>query len=435
MSTFPVFPLETPAMRPLEIMPIQHQGRPRFLVHDPMQVMEGVAALPPDPIVMMILQMADGQTTVEEIAAAAREATGMIITADRVRTAVAELDKALLFFSDRFAQAWEARKDGYKKLEKRPFRSIDSKDRLKMLKDLGDELRRHRMARTSPPERLPLDGSVRAVLAPHIDYQRGGPVYAWAYQALAEKTRAKTFIVLGTLHRPASHLFIATDKTFETPLGDVEVDHALLDELKNEYGGELFEEEHQHRDEHTIELQALYLKHALKDRPFKIVPILVSSFEELLHAPEKVQPDEIDEIADFAKALRTILERHGEDVVLVGGVDFAHCGPEFGDEQPNTPDVEKEIRDLDQQMLKAIEALDANAFFDTFRTEEPNDRKVCSISAIYTVLKALEGGKLAGKTLQYDQANNPERTCMVTFASVAFTAKQAERPKIILASR
>lgn len=435
MSQIPVYPLETPALRPLEMAPIQHQGRHLILVHDPMQVMEGVAALAPDPITMVLLQTADGTRTIDEIAGIAREATGMIITADRVRTAVEELDKALIFFSERFAAKWEERKEGWRKLEKRPFMTVDAKDRLKMLKDLGDEMRRHRMARQSPPERIDLPGgALRAVLSPHIDYSRGGEVYAWAYQALAERTRAKTYIILGTLHRPATHLFIATDKAYETPFGDLEVDKEMLDELKSLYDGELFEEEHQHRDEHTIELQAMYLKHAIRDRPFKILPILVGSFEDLLHMEGgPVKPTEIEEVAKFCAALKALLDRHGDDVVVIGGVDFAHCGREFGDEELNSEEVERAIREEDQEMLERIEAVDADGFFDTFR-ENLNDRKVCSISPIYCVLKALDGAH-AGKTLQYKQANNPERTCMVSFASVAFTTKEAEKPKIILASR
>ena len=29
-------------------------------------------------------------------------------------------------------------------------------------------------------------GPLAGILAPHIDFQRGGPTYAWAYRALAE---------------------------------------------------------------------------------------------------------------------------------------------------------------------------------------------------------------------------------------------------------
>src|SRR4029453_15459815 len=43
-------------------------------------------------------------------------------------------------------------------------------------------------------------GKLRGLLAPHIDFHRGGPTYAWAYRALAEHSNADLFVILGTCH-------------------------------------------------------------------------------------------------------------------------------------------------------------------------------------------------------------------------------------------
>ncbi|MDK2973283.1 MAG: hypothetical protein PWP23_3038 [Candidatus Sumerlaeota bacterium] len=422
-------PLDTPALRPVEIIPVNHQGQRLLLVRDPLGILEGIAALPPDPLVLLILQMADGETHIDEIAKAAREQTGLIITTDKIRNLVSELDKAGLLLSDTFFEMWEKRRGAFRALPSRASVIFQGEDRLALIKQLGDELRRHTAEKNGAPEKLNLPHpNVRGILAPHIDYMRGGPVYSWAYKAIAEHTTATTFIVLGTLHQPSTHPFIATDKTYETPLGNVEVDTAMLKELEAEFGGELWRDEYLHGIEHTVELQAVYLKHVLKDRPFKIVPILVGSCEHLLHEEEGVQPRDDEEIAAFVSALRTVLRNHGDRVVLIGGVDFAHCGPEFGDNQINTPEVEQAVEQQDRAMLKAIEEVNPAAFFDSFR-ETLNERKVCSIAAIYCVLAALEDTH-QGTVLQYDQANSDDRTCMVTFASVAFTPKS--RSKIIL---
>jgi len=420
-------------MRPLEIIPVQDQGRQFLLVRDPMGVLPGMAALPPDPIIIAILQHADGTNDVARIAEEARNLSGMIITADKVRHVVKEMDGALLFFSDAFRDTWQARQDEYRKLPVRPFRCFESTDRLLMMKTLGDEFRRHKMGRNSPPEKLPLPAgnSVRAILAPHIDYKRGGETYAWAYQAIEQHTRADTYIVLGTLHRPASHLFIATDKNYDTPFGPVETDHAMLEELKALYPHELMAEDYLHADEHTIELQAVYLKKVLGDRPFKILPILVGSIDDYLVLNPPVVPHEVDEeLSAMIKALRTLLQKHGEKVVLIGGVDMAHCGPEFGDQQPNTEEIERAIRQQDESALAHVESVNATGFYDTFRPSM-NERKVCSIAPIYTVLAALEGMDLKGHRLNYHQANSPDRNTMVTFASVAF-APDKPASRIIL---
>src|SRR5690606_6561262 len=103
--------------------------------------------------------------------------------------------------------------------------------------------------------------------------------------------RAKTYIILGTSHRPLEMRFSATRKNYDTPFGMLETDQELLDELQKEFGEDLLTEEFAHKDEHTIELQTTYLKHVLGDRPAKIVPILVSSFEDLLAADATPKDD------------------------------------------------------------------------------------------------------------------------------------------------
>src|SRR6185312_2075124 len=41
----------------------------------------------------------------------------------------------------------------------------------------------------------------RGILSPHIDFQRGGPVYTWSYRELVERSDADTFVILGVAHQ------------------------------------------------------------------------------------------------------------------------------------------------------------------------------------------------------------------------------------------
>jgi hypothetical protein len=68
--------------------------------------------------------------------------------------------------------------------------------------------------------------SIRGIIAPHIDLRFGGPCYAWAYKELAERCDADLFILLGTSHYGMNpqHLFAATTKDYNTPLGPVKTD-------------------------------------------------------------------------------------------------------------------------------------------------------------------------------------------------------------------
>jgi AmmeMemoRadiSam system protein B len=422
----PAFPLDTPAIRPLQVQMVQYKGQPLLLARDPLGVVEGDIALVPDAPLMVLMQLADGRTSVDEMASMAMRATGQIIPKDIFVEVVRQLDENLLLFSDRFKAHWEERRRNYAKLEKRPSRMFpptnNPSDRLKMIADLGAEFRRHTMSPYAPPQKLDMaPGSVRAILAPHIDYERGGEVYNWAYRALAEcAPPVDTYFILGVVHRPSMHRFIATAKTFETPFGDVQVDKAMLEEFAAEFGGPLFDDEIQHATEHSIELQVVYLKKLLGDRPFRIVPVLVSAFDDLLE--EEGSPKEADpEVGAFAKALRTVLDRHEGRVMLVGGVDLSHCGPAFGDGEPNSPEREKAIETGDREALAAIEKVDAEGFFSTFRGDL-NARRVCSIGPIYLVLDALKGKVDAGRILKYRQANSPDRSTLVSFCATAFLA-------------
>lgn len=429
MPPFPVFPLETPALRPLQISPVQHEGRQLLIVQDPMGIIDGPIAIAPDPVVLVLLQLADGKTDVDTIARIAREKTDLIVTADKVRNVIRELDESGMLLSERFLEKWKARRESWDALPIRPATVFEAENREELLAGLDEEFERHVAEPGAPPQRLSLPSeNVRAILSPHIDYARGGVSYAWAYKAVREHTKAKTFIVLGTLHRGASHLFIATRKPYETPYGVVEVDKDVLGDIEREFRGELYEEEYLHAFEHTIELQVVYLKRILGDRPFRIVPILVAPIDELLYAQPPVEPSQDPEIDAFAKAIRSVMRKHGDDVVLVGGVDMAHCGPEFGHRDLNDERIEKVVRQQDEDSLRAVEKVDAKGFFDTFR-KTMNARNVCSIAPIYTILAALEGDH-QGKLLKYEQSNSDDKTCMVTFASVAFVPKS----RIILLS-
>ncbi len=62
----------------------------------------------------------------------------------------------------------------------------------------------------------------------------------------------------------------------------MKTDADFIDRMSSHYRGDLFADELLHRNEHSIEFQALFLKWALGNRDFTVVPILVSSFHEMV---------------------------------------------------------------------------------------------------------------------------------------------------------
>ncbi|MGB9691536.1 MAG: AmmeMemoRadiSam system protein B [Candidatus Sumerlaeaceae bacterium] len=436
--TTEVFPLNTPAVRPLDMHPAQVEGRDVIVVRDPLGVMEGTAILQAHPLLLVFFQLANGRTSCAQMAELVTRATGTLIGAEVFESIAKQLDEALLLRSPRFLEAYERKRQQFAESPVRPpcvFRANGS-DRLEMIKALADQLRGHARAPGAPPTTLDLQPrSVVGVLSPHIDYDRGGAAYAWAYRALKEHgVGAKTYVVLGTSHKPMAHRFVATRKHFETPLGLVETDQELLDELAQAFSGELFADEFAHASEHTIELQAVYLRHTFGDgQTPRIVPILVGSFEDMFLNGAK--PSEDSEISQFCAALREIFSRHGERVGLIAGVDLSHCGPHFGQPVMNDEEREREIELSDRGALAAIESGNPETFFDYFR-DDGNAQQVCSIATIYVAMAAMQGHAVP-RVLTYQQANTHDRTCLVSFASVAFLKKEAlaNASKILIVSR
>jgi AmmeMemoRadiSam system protein B len=242
---------------------------------------------------------------------------------------------------------------------------------------------------------------LRAIIAPHIDLRVGGPCYAWAYREVAERSDAELFVLLGTSHAPGSHPFIVTRKAFETPIGTVHTDTAFIDRLQLEYGGELFRDEILHRHEHSLEFQALFLQHVLgAHRAFRIVPILVGSFHELIAA--RRQPLEDPAIGSFVEALRKVLAQESRPVCLVAGVDFAHVGRKFGDAEGLDPAFLGQVDADDRALFSPLERTDAAGFFDAV-ARDGDRRRICGLSPMYTLLATL--GEARGRLLRYDRSD------------------------------
>jgi MEMO1 family protein len=333
IDEIPVFPLSLPAMRTVEMIPAEIEGNKVLIVRDPLGVVEGAPVLHPHPLLLVFVQLADGLTSLDEMSEALENATGQKVPASVFESIAQQLDQALLLQTTRFRDALAHKRDTFLRSpvrESSVFRH-PPEARLEVIKGLGEELRRHTTETGAPPVSLDLPAkSVVGILAPHIDFQRGGAAYAWAYRALAEHgTDADTFIVLGTNHAPTSHRFVATRKAYDTPLGTVETDTETLDALAEAFGGELFEDEYAHASEHTVELQAVYLRHLHPVQTPRIVPILVGSFEELL--ADGGSPAANEEIGAFCAALRKVLQESNGKVGIIGAVDLSHCGPQFGD--------------------------------------------------------------------------------------------------------
>ena len=256
------------------------------------------------------------------------------------------------------------------------------------------------------------------LVAPHIDYRRGGKAYGEAYCNLADEEH-DLFILIGTAHQYSERLFHLTAKDFETPLGQAICDKPFIHELAKLYGTERsFADEHLHRKEHSLELQLPFLSQ-LKPKT-KIAPILVGSFNQLLQS--YAEPQANSEYDDFAGALTEVVSakmKSGSQVCFILGIDMAHFGRQFGDSDELTPDWLAQVRTRDEQYLAALVSGNKQAVWSHV-AEDQDLRKICGFPTVYTVLDVFDrlGLKFEGKIFDYQQAVNVPAGCAVTFASV-----------------
>ncbi|WP_148593990.1 AmmeMemoRadiSam system protein B [Aquisphaera giovannonii] len=408
--------LDRPRLRPLSARRFEHEGKSYALIEDPQGAFRDPVLVPLDAFVKVCRHF-DGENSVDDVRAKVLEETGEALPEEVLSRLVAQLDRAMVLDGPEFA-AFLGR---YRRSEMRPAalagRSYSANG--PALRAQINGLYKGPGGAGPPALGVASKGErLRAVLSPHIDFGRGGPVYTWAYKELAERADADVYVILGVAHQYCRRRFALTRKDFETPLGIVRTDREYVDRIAAVAGEDLFDDELVHRGEHSVEFQTVFLRHILsKDRDFRIVPILVGSFHD--HMERGVEPIDDPSVRRFVEALREAERASGKAVAYIGGIDLCHVGPEFGDPSPVDEGLLETIRNFDRAMLDRAADGDPEGWFRT-AAEVSNRWRVCGLAATYTMLHAL--GPVKGTLLRYDQALDSRRRCCVSFASMSFHA-------------
>lgn len=400
-----------PRLRAVEAFPIEHEGQRAIALRDPAGFTSSVVVLP-GPL-LEIVSLFDGEHTVADAQAAVMRRHGRLVTAAEIEGVAASLDEHGFLDSPRFAARVTAIEHEFRAAPTRPAAHAGG-----AYHGEPDALREAMDAFFAPPAGpgpigAPARGTpVRGVIAPHIDFHRGGPGYAWAYRDMAERCDADVFVIFGTCHAGLRHPFALTRKDFETPLGAARVDHGFVDALVRRARQECFGSELGHRTEHSIEFQVVFLRYLFGTRrDFTIVPVLTSFAHEALARGRG--PEDDARVPRFLDAVVETAAASGRRVAFVAGADLAHVGPRFGDPEPVSPAELATIEREDRAMLKSVTKADAAGFFESVAADGDR-RRICGFSPIYALLRCLPGA--AGSLRHYGQWPDPQ--AVVTHASV-----------------
>jgi AmmeMemoRadiSam system protein B len=379
-----------PPLRPtLDIQPIQHQGQPYFLLRDRLELAGPDSLLLPVALGPLLILL-DGRHSALRASVELEQQLGIAVDPADVLRFVGQLSEACLLEDDRSAAARRAALSAFRAAPFRPPALTGG-----VYPADPEALRRHL-------SRFGWDGSpstgadgITGVISPHIDYHRGGPVYATLWRAAQQAAQmAEVVVIFGTDHCGGLDRITLTGTDYATPWGPLPTDRVSRDAVADELGDAAFADELNHRTEHSIELAAVWLHYARDGEPVPLVPLLCGHPANYM-AAGGISPE--TPVGRAIAALRRALK--GRRVLAVAAADLAHVGPAFGDPEPFGVARKAAVRAADEELIAACAEGAPGVLRSAARID---DRfRICGLSPIACLLELI--GPATPETLVYDQ--------------------------------
>jgi MEMO1 family protein len=384
-----------PKLRALDFQPVLYQGQQMWFLRDPLRLSANQIFVPEH--MTPLFAFMDGNHTSKEIHNAFCLFTGAKVPYEVIDDALNRLDMAYLLENDHSRKVLEEQLNSYRS---EPYRAPALAGH--SYPDQPDELAKfleNFTPRNVSETDLPWAG--RGMISPHIDYQRGGPVYAQVWsRAGAAIQAADLIIIFGTDHNGGPGEITLTRQPYATPFGVLPTDEKLIDKLAQAVGEKpAFNEELHHRDEHSIELSAVWLHYILQrngSAAKPMIPVLVGSFQHFLTNGE--HPINDQRLNSFIDVLQK--ETNGRRVLAVASVDLSHVGPNFGDSFTIDEPQKTDIKESDQSLISAALNGDAGSWFNQIASIHDRNR-ICGFAPTYLLLRYL--GATNGFQIAYDQ--------------------------------
>jgi MEMO1 family protein len=204
-----------------------------------------------------------------------------------------------------------------------------------------------------------LSGEILAVIAPHAGHRYSGPVAGYAFATVKDSAPA-VVAVLSPMHNLYPYPFITSaHAAYGTPLGNIQVNRALVDELdgklKQRLGYGLVPVVND--PEHSLEIELPFLQRALKST-FTLLPVML-------------RQQSRESARQMGEALAETLA--GQNFLLVASTDLSHF---HNQTVANT---------LDAAMLGQVGAFSPEGVFDM---DETGKGEACGLGALAAVLWA-----------------------------------------------
>jgi len=388
-------------------MPSPAPDHPGLLIRDPYRFSDAMLMIP--PALIECLECFDGNHSELDLRAALVRITGNPDVSEVLRSMTEALDQAGFLENETFeAIQAERRRDFAAQPVREPAHTGSAYPAEP--EELRKTMREWQAGATQNVEGLV------GIAAPHVSPVGGWQSYQAAYSALRPEHKERTFVILATSHYGEPEKFGLTRKPFRTPMGDAANDTRLVDWLAKRAPAAVEMEDFCHSFEHTVELNLIFLQHALGAN-VRILPILCGPFARSIYQGGK--PEDDGKVKAFVEALGELREREGDNLLWILGVDMAHMGARYQDRFSAIANQREmaAVGARDEQRIQRINAGDADGFWNLVQ-ENQDDLKWCGSSPFYTFLKTAPD--VRGELLCYEQWNIDEQS-VVSFAGMAFS--------------
>lgn len=236
------------------------------------------------------------------------------------------------------------------------------------------------------PRRKP--DSAIGCIAPHAGYMYSGPVAGAVFATIKVPQHV---IVLCPNHTGQGHpLAVINEGTWRSPLGDVEIDSRLAEQLLSTFEA-LAEDSAAHRSEHAIEVEVPFLQ--VLNPEVQIVPVAIGTGRLML-------------LEHLGNAIASVVRSSGEPVLIVASSDMNHY------------EDDATTRVKDRKAIEKILALDASGLHETVIQESISMCGFGPAVAMLTAAKQL-GAKKA-ELIQYATSGDVsgDRDMVVGYAGI-----------------
>ncbi|WNY28155.1 hypothetical protein MmiEs2_03370 [Methanimicrococcus stummii] len=238
------------------------------------------------------------------------------------------------------------------------------------------------------------------VISPHAGYIFSGKTAAAAIDSIME---ADTYIIIGSNHTGLGESLAYSQDTWKTPLGEVETDKLIARYFDGTW---IVHDEEAHEREHSIEVIVPFLQRKMKDKPFKIFPIVMGD-------QNRAAANVIAQILIPLMKENIYIKKENLDeklkIAIIASSDFSHYIPE------------EFAKEHDEAIINRILALDVDEFYDFI---DKYDSTICGYGPIAVLMMVAKALDTNAKLLEYRTSNDEREArevAVVGYAALTFT--------------